>query len=209
MRPLTIASAAPLLALCAACTASGIHRPHDVRLHGGLHVPTDDVVGGMTTGDGNDKTWGIEYIHSKARGELGFEVAAFQSISDGSGTNTLPGLGLGPANVDKRMSDLRAGLNYPLERIWNFETDLGLGLAYVDTAITSNIDGGPDLHFEDQGPAAYAKIATMAPITDSIAVGVDLRYLAPFQNFEDTQQGVSFDANLSEWQATLFLALTW
>lgn len=209
MRTHSIVSTSLLLALCTACTATGVHRKHDLRFHGGVSVPADDVVAGMSTGDGDDRSWGIEYIHSRGRGQLGFEAGAFQSISEGRGTNTLPGLGLGLANVDKQRSDLRLGLNYPLARFWGLETDLGLGLAYVDTSITSSIEGGSELRFEDQGAAAYAKAASMMPITDSFGVGVDVRYLSLFDDFADTDQGVSYEANLSEWQATLFLALTW
>lgn len=209
MRTRSLASTSLLLALCTACSATGIHRKHDLRFHGGISVPEDDVVAGMSTGDGDDMSWGLEYIHSRGRGQLGFEAGAFQSLSEGSGTNTLPGQGLGLANVDKQMNDLRLGLNYPLERFWGLETDLGLGLAYVDTSITSNIEGGSELNFEDQGAAAYAKLASMLPITDSFGVGLDLRYLAVFDDFSDSDQGVNYSASLSEWQATLFLALTW
>jgi len=204
-----IASSALLLALCAGCSATGIHRKHDLRIHGGTNVPASDVVEGMTTDEGDNRTWGIEYIHSFGREKLGFEVGSFQSFTDGSGRNTLPGFGLGNAEVEKVMNDLHAGLNYPIPRFWGLESDFGLGLAYLDTSIKSDITGGANLNFEDQGAGAYLKFASMAPITDSFGLGLDLRYLAAFEDFEDTQQGVTVDADLSQWQLTLFLALTW
>lgn len=207
LRPLV--TTALLLALCTACSATGVHRKHDLRFHGGTNIPADDIVAGLTTGDADDTSWGIEYIYSQARGQIGVEAGAFQSLSKGHGTNTLPGFGLGRAEVDKQQNDLRLGLNYPLERFLGLETDLGIGLAYLDTSITTNIAGGPELKFEDQGAAAYAKAATMLPITDSFGIGLDVRYLAVLEDFEDTQQGVTFDAQLDQWQATLFIALTW
>jgi hypothetical protein len=209
MSALPFVTSSLLLALCAGCSATGIHRKHDLRFHGGTNLPSTDVVEDLTTGDGDNKTWGIEYIYSRGREQLGFEVGSFQSITDGSGMNTLPGQGLGGAEVEKIMNDLHAGLNYPMPRFWGLESDFGLGLAYLDTTIESDISGGSDLRFADQGAGAYIKVASMAPITDSFGIGLDLRYLTAFEDFQDTQDGVTFETDLDQFQATLFLALTW
>lgn len=209
MRNRSFAASTLLIAICTSCTATGVHRKHDLRFFGGTNFPQSDVVSGMTDGEGDNKTWGIEYIYSRGRGLLGFELGAFQSITDGSGQNELQGLGLGDAQVEKKMDEIHLGMNYPLPRFFGLESDLGLGLAYLDTSIKSDISGGSSLRFEDQTPAAYAKIASMLPITDSFGIGADVRYLGAFSDFEDEQQNVSYDAQLSQWQATLFVALTW
>jgi len=209
MRARSLCSTLLLVALCAGCSASGQHRKHNLRFHGGLHEPWDDVVRDLTTGDGTNKTWGIEYAYQPDRGVLGVEAGLFQSLSDGEGDSLLPGVSGGSAVADKMMDEIHVGMHYPFQRFWGLETDIGLGLAYIDTEISTTPDGDPEVTFQDEGFGAYARVSSMLPITDSVGIGLDLRYLAPFDRFEDTQQGLTFDTNLRQFQATLFLALSW
>lgn len=200
---------AALLPALAACTATGIHQEHSLRLHGGTHFPAEDVVEELSTGSGDDVTWGVEYVYSPAREKIGVEVGAFQSFTDGEGTNTISGFGLGESEVEKKLNEMHLGLNYPFAPFWGLETEIGLGLAYLDTTVETEITGSGELTFQDEGFGAYAKASAMAPISDAVGLGLDVRFLAPFDEFEDTQDGVTFDANLRQLQVTLFLALSW